>query len=237
MKRTFKLSREIRNTRDGYHLNSKYWQNWKENLTVLPEELREIAIGMILSDACMYKVSKHALIKFEQGYLQKEFLLHLFDIFKVYCFMIEPGNRITLHGPRKGLVKSLWFKTFSHYSFTDIWDLFYIEKDNKEKIKKIIKKNLIKNHLTARGLSFWVQGDGSLQKDKKTMILHTQSYNKAENLILSNELNEKFGFTSEVISHKEKYFVIKIKAKDAVLLKNLIEPYIHSSLSYKIPTV
>ena len=30
--------------------------------------MREIAIGMILSDACMYKISKDALIKFEQGY-------------------------------------------------------------------------------------------------------------------------------------------------------------------------
>ena len=44
---------------------------------------------MILSDACMYKVSKHALIKFEQGYLQEEFLFHLFSLFKEYCFMVE----------------------------------------------------------------------------------------------------------------------------------------------------
>jgi hypothetical protein len=112
------LSKEIRNYKDGYHLNSKYWQEWKENLPVLPKEIKDIAIGMILSDACMYKKSNHALIKFEQGYLQSEFLLHLFSIFKLYCFMNEPGKRITLDGTRKGLTKSLWFKTFSHYSFT-----------------------------------------------------------------------------------------------------------------------
>jgi len=48
-------------------------------------------------------------------------------------------------------------------------------------------------------------GDGSLNKDKKTMILHTQSYTKTENLILSRELNEKFGFSSPggVILHKK----------------------------------
>ena len=61
---------------------------------------------MILSDACMYKVSNHALIKFEQGYLQEKFLFHLFSIFKLYCFMIEPGQRIELRGERKGLIKS-----------------------------------------------------------------------------------------------------------------------------------
>jgi LAGLIDADG DNA endonuclease family len=89
-------------------------------LPSLPTDLIEIAIGMILSDACMYKVSKEAIIKFEQGYLQEEFIFHLFNLFKLYCFMTEPGKRITLYGPRKGLIKSFWFKTFSHVSFTEI---------------------------------------------------------------------------------------------------------------------
>ena len=91
--------------RDGHHLNSKYWQEWKKQLPALPLELTEVAVGMVLSDACMYKVSTQALIKFEQGYLQEGFLLHLFDIFKSYCFMEEPGRRVDLNGPRKGLTK------------------------------------------------------------------------------------------------------------------------------------
>jgi hypothetical protein len=80
-------------------------------------------------------------------------------------------------------------------------------------------------------------GDGSLQKDRKTMILHTQSYNKneAEHLILSRELNKKFGFKSEVILHKKKYFVVKFNSKDALTLHNLIKPYIIESMKYKIP--
>jgi hypothetical protein len=61
---------------------------------------------MILGDACMYKVSKHALIKFEQGYLQENFLFHLFDLFKLYCFMNTPGKRLELKGIREGQIKS-----------------------------------------------------------------------------------------------------------------------------------
>jgi hypothetical protein len=93
MKKNLILSKEIKNYRDGYHLNSKYWQEWKTKLPALSFELTEIAIGMILSDACMYKKSNHALIKFEQGYIQEEFLIHLFSLFKSYCFMVEPGRR------------------------------------------------------------------------------------------------------------------------------------------------
>jgi len=188
---------------------------------------------MILSDACMYKKSNHALIKFEQGYIQEEFLIHLFSLFKSYCFMDEPGKRIDLYGERKGLIKSFWFKTFSFYSFDEIWNLFYIKSN--DKAIKTIQECLILNHLTDRGLAYWIMGDGSLNKDKKTMILHTQSYTKTENLILSRELNEKFGFSSEVILHKKKYFVVKFNSKDALTLHNLIKPYIIESMKYKIP--
>jgi hypothetical protein len=93
--------------------------------------------------------------------------------------MTEPGQRIELRGERKGLIKSFWFKTFSHYSFTEArsdWELFYINN------KKIIQKNLIMNNLTDRGLAYYrrrIMGDGSLQKDNKTLILHTQSYTEA----------------------------------------------------------
>lgn len=233
MKKSLILLKEIKNYKDGYHLNSKYWQEWKNNLPELSIELKEIAIGMILSDACMYKKSKYPLIKFEQGYLQEKFLLHLFSIFKSYCFMNEPGKRITLNGKRKGLTKSLWFKTFSHFYFYEIWNLFYTESNNKA--IKILQIGLIKNHLTERGLAYWIMGDGSLQKDKKTMILHTQSYNQNENLILSKELNEKFGFNSEVILHKNFYFVIKFNSKDNFKLYNLIKPYIIEDMKYKLP--
>ena len=120
MKINKKSMKEIRNIKNGYHLNSKYWQEWKKKLPVLPHLLKEVSIGMVLSDASMSKKSNNAIIKFEQGYVQKEFLYHLFNIYKTYCFMVEPGKRFELRGARKGLIKSFWFKTFSHSSFTEI---------------------------------------------------------------------------------------------------------------------
>ena len=80
-------------------------------------------------------------------------------------------------------------------------------------------------------------GDGSLQKDKKTMILHTQSYSKNENIILSKELNDKFGFTTKVIKHKDKYHVLLFNSKDAKLLHDLIKEHVHFSMRYKLPSI
>lgn len=42
---------------------------------------------MVLGDGSLLRSSKESGIKFEQGYKQKEFLYHLFDLFSKYAFM------------------------------------------------------------------------------------------------------------------------------------------------------
>jgi hypothetical protein len=109
-----KVGKLIKNYKNGYHLNSPYWQNYKKTLPLLPQHCFEIAIGMILGDASIYKVSTQAYIKFEQGYKQQAFLEHLFDKFKNYCFMDQPGKRFLLNNPKtENQIKSFWFKSFS----------------------------------------------------------------------------------------------------------------------------
>jgi hypothetical protein len=103
-----KNKKTIHNFKHGFHYNSKYWQNYKHSLPSLPPSSFEIAVGMLLGDACMYKVSKQAYIKFEQGSKQKLFLNHLFCIFKVYTFMEKPSTRLHLHGVLQGKEKSFW---------------------------------------------------------------------------------------------------------------------------------
>mgnify|MGYP004505146133 CR=1 FL=1 len=96
---------------------------------MIDSKLFQLILGMVLSDATMYRVSNEALVKFELHFVradQKEFLFHLFGAeCKEYCFMTEPGIRKHIHGTKQGEVKSYWFKTFSHKSFSIIWDLFY----------------------------------------------------------------------------------------------------------------
>ena len=180
------MTKTIKNTRDGFHFNSPYWQNFKKTLPKLPQDCFDSAVGMILDDARMYYVSREALIKFQQGVKQKEFLFHLFDLFSNSCFMTEPGIRFE----KEGGVKSYWFKTFSFSDFTRLFLLMH-EKIN-GKWKKTIKEGLIRDYLTPRGLAYWIMCDGSLQKDKQTLILHTQSFSLEENTLLTRELNKKF---------------------------------------------
>jgi hypothetical protein len=183
---------------------------------------------MILGDAGLHKVSKEAYIKFEQGYKQKEFIEDLYNKFRLYTFMESIGTR---YNKNTDIIKSYWFKTYSYKTFTELWDLFY-NKDNLNK-GKIIKPNLIINELNGLGLTYWIMSDGSLQKDKKTLIFHTQNYTEEMNNILSKELNYKFNLHSKVIKHKGIYTVISIPDNEKI--NRLIKNNLIKSMLYKLP--
>lgn len=108
--------------------------------------------------------------------------------------MEKPGKCFYLSVLHKEKVKSFWFKTFSHSSFTQLFNLFYKETIYNSKLcrKKKISENLIKNYLTFKKLAYWIMCHGFLQKNKKTIILHTQGFTFKENHILSAELNMIF---------------------------------------------
>lgn len=137
--------------RNGHPFNSKYWQDWKKTLPIIDNSsvLFQVILGIVLSDATMYRTSREAIVKFEQGVDQKEFIFHLFDVCKQYCFITEPGIRYHIRGPKKGQVKSYWFKTFSHKSFTIIWDMFYFD----TKKSKSVSNDVIQS-LNEVGLSY-----------------------------------------------------------------------------------
>jgi hypothetical protein len=54
----------------------------------LSEELRGILVGLLLGDLYMQKRSKSTLnvrLMFLQGLLHKDYLVHLYELFKIYC--------------------------------------------------------------------------------------------------------------------------------------------------------
>lgn len=221
------LIKAIKNRRDGYHFASKYWQDYKKTLLPVPVNLIEVLVGIILGDATVFKQSKEAGVKFEQGYKQHSFMEHLFILFSVYRFMDLLGVRMEpANSTRAGLIKSYWFKTFSHPSFTTLYNLFYVNG------VKVIRPGLVLEHVTAVSLAYLVMSDGSLNGN--TLTLHTQSFTQAENLIFSQELNAKFGFSSKVVSHKS-YWVVVFPSSDGHKLQTILEPYIIPSMLYKLP--
>lgn len=100
--------------------------------------------------------------------------------------------------------------------------------------RKSYNWGLILNHLTAKGLAYWIMCDGSLQKNRKSIILHTQSFSHEENKMCANELAQRFGLDCQVIQHKKIYWVLYIVGPKNRIV-DLVKPYFHSSMYYKLP--
>jgi hypothetical protein len=104
--------------------------------------------------------------------------------------------------------------------------------------RKTISPALILDHLTPRGLAFWIMCDGSLQKNKKSIILHTQAFSYEENVLCAKELKTKFDLNCQVIKHKDKFWVLYIAGYDTeIKLLQLVKPYFLEipSMCYKLP--
>lgn len=140
----------MKNRREGHHHNSIYWKEYKSKLYKISDVLLEVYVGCMLGDATLRVKGNKCSMKFEQGYKNRDYLYHLFEISRRYVFSEGPGKRLELRGERKGEVKSYYFNTFTHEIFNKLKDLFIIDG------KKGVKEGLVKDNLTARGLAYWV---------------------------------------------------------------------------------
>ena len=127
----------------------------KENLT-LSEIQKETLIGVLLGDAHLSrpKPTHNTKLVFDQSNsLHKEYLLHLYDVFKSLT-NTEPYVTNRKPDTRTGKVyNSIRFSTLSLPYLNYYYELFY--KDG----RKIIPNN-INELLTARGLAYLIMDDG-----------------------------------------------------------------------------
>lgn len=234
MKTPLHTNKTTQYTRDGLLLTSASRQAYKKALPPLPQEVFEVAFGMTLGDAGIRRECREAYMKFEQGAKQRDFLFHVFDVLRAYCWMERPGTRYEKADRFK--IQSYWFYTFSHPTFTDLFRLFYTPSpDIPHKYTKGIREGLIRDFLTPRALAYWIMCDGYLHKNGKIVTLHTEGFAQQDVERASREVNQKWELHSRVACRRGKYFVIQFSTVDASRLRGLVAPYILECFSYKIP--
>lgn len=204
-----------------------------QSRTTLPPYLFEVAIGNRLGDRSQYTTkTKGSKIKLEQGRVHKDYLYHLFELYKGWTNYEKPYRyipKVTKGTYTRGVIKSYSFRIITHPAFNEIYDLFICNG------KKTYKEGQITNHLIAVGLSYCVRDDGSLQKNNE-IIQRTMGFTEKENIQIVKELNRKFRINSKVVCHKKKHQAIYIPASDArTMCKHLV--YLPDSMKYKMPLV
>lgn len=194
----------------------------------LSTDLKNILVGLLLGDLCAVKQIKGVNVRlhFEQGILHKDYLFHLYDLFKTYC-TTAPKTSNRLPDKRTGKTYTrVKFQTCSLPCLNNFYDLFYFEG------KKIIPQS-IGDLLTPLGLAYWLCDDGTFVKRIDNVIICTDSYSESEVDLLMTVLSNKFGLKCRKDNYGNGFRIVIVKSS-LNKLRELVQSHLPSSMLHKI---
>jgi len=194
----------------------------------LSEELRQILVGLLLGDlyAQKPKGGVNVYLGFKQSIVHKDYLLHLYDLFKIFSSQAPKLSNMAPHKLTGKVYSSMWFNTWSLPCFLSLYELFYVAGS------KVVPSN-IDELLTPLGLAYWIADDGGFNKRDRAVVLSTQSFSKEEVNLLVGVLNNKFKLNC-TINKNTNGFVIRIPSKSLPILQALLKDIMPAMMIYKI---
>lgn len=176
-----------------------------------------VILGSILGDGYIYPQGK---ICFEHGQLQKQYLFWKYQVLQNLAY---PKVAKVTRLDKRTNTKTISWRFFLRQYFRPLRSVFYREN------QKVIPQSLI-DWLTPELLAVWYMDDGYLDKGVYPLFM-TESFSKFDVELLSKMMKEKLDLEI-LVSQKNR---IRIKSKSIPKFFQLIEPFIHESLKYKLP--
>lgn len=188
-------------------------------------EFCDIAVGLLLSDAHAEKHGNGVRLSLNQGVCHKEFFdfvaKKLFDLGYVSHHNHQPLKNTDSKGNAH---YHLRLNSFTFSSLNWIHELFYVNG------KKVIKPEL-QTFISARALAYWISGDGGWANHGLRLATHSFTYSECGLLKNFLWLNFKLECT---IQPQGKYFVLLVKHSSMNNLRNIVLPFLHPSMHYKV---
>lgn len=189
------------------------------------ENIIEIIFGSLLGDGKleMGPRSRNARFGFIQADLHKEYFVFFFSKFSIlgttkyreYSYADKRTNKT---------YRSLNFWTKALPELTELYNMFYIDK------VKVVPKDL--SLLSPAALAHWIMQDGS-RSTSKGLYLCTDSFSEAEVKHLMKYIIDRYKISCSI--HKANgRFRIYILAKSVPIISNIVVPFMHESMLYKL---
>lgn len=197
--------------------------------TMNDEELRGAVIGMILGDGSL-SLQKGRCINAHMDYAhclkQREYAVWKAELLESLTTVRITDGVSHCRGKAYPKVRVL---TKTHPFYTHLWKRFY------HTGRKTVDRFLME-HLTSFGLALWYQDDGNLKNHENylTPMFETNNFNVAEHEILVKGLADKFHLEFRVNKLNAKYLYLRLRRKDREAFYNIVKPFIHPTMEYKI---
>lgn len=191
------------------------------------EDIISFLVGSLLGDCNAEKLMNGGVrFKFKQSSKHKDYLFFL------YKFLLKRGytnnNLPSLIKQKVGnkIHEAYCFNTYSYSSLLWLYKSFYKDKT------KIIPYNIY-DLLTPLSLAIWIQDDGTWKNPGIRIATNSFSFQEVE--LLKFTLEKKFNIQCSIHSFsKSKQYQLYIKKESIVLVRNLVLPFFHESMYYKL---
>lgn len=191
----------------------------------------EILIGILLGDACLQTESngKTYRLRISQSENHKDYLFHLYHVFENLTSSPPVRYQFTdTRNPNKKYFR--WsFATTQQVCFRFYGQQFYQNK------KKIVPK-LIHRWLKPTSIAYWYMDDGAQKWKGKSLGVRFCTDNFLYNDVkrLEHVLSKTYNLKTS-LQKKNIYYRIYVSSYSYVCLKQLIYPFLHTSMLYKFP--
>lgn len=190
-----------------------------------------VIVGMLLGDASIVKKYPNNIVLCHSDKV-KDYLDWKGTILSHYGYNKKKTRQMT------PVVKGKQYKAFIVDFVGDDVKWFYKGFYDQKTGKRAIKYNFIR-HLNQYGLAMWFMDDGNSgqRKDGASQFycLNTQAFDEKDQKLLIKMLKNRFGL--EPVIHKDKKYLklyFGAKNNNAKRLIELVSPYIHPDMAYKL---
>jgi ubiquinol-cytochrome c reductase cytochrome b subunit len=188
-----------------------------------------ILMGSLLGDAFAEQHGNGTRICFQQEYLNSHYLMWFHNYLSKFGYCNETTPKITTRLGKEGKLRYVSrFKTYTFTSFNWIHTAFYTEN------KKIVPCK-IEEFLSPLALSVWIMDDGVRSRVSSGLKLATNNFSLKEVEILANILRKKYNLKTSIIKTGVlNQYNIYIPKSSMIKLVEIIRPYLHTSMYYKL---
>ena len=206
-------------------LNMRKFINFSYNSKIFSQ-----IIGHLLGDGNLTVTwsSKNAYFIFTQTIIRFEYVWFVFNNIEFLCYSMPRLGSSNRHGKTS---YNIQVHTRSYPFLMQLYNDFYIKDNNGKKIKRVPFEMFY--WLNPISLAYWAMDDGGNTSSGSGFYLHTKGFNFYDVYYLVGLIHYKFGINCTVQNHKSRP-VIYIKSKSKERFIQLIYPYFHKTMLYKL---
>lgn len=193
--------------------------------TPLTQEQKDVMYGSILGDGYLRSTGHGSRsLVFSHGEKQLDYLKWKLGVFDRFVTTKTFG---VAYRDFHGNAPVYSFATVSHPEITEFYHFTHPDG------KKLVTEEWL-DLLSPLSLCVWYLDDGSLNKRYGTIVISTNSYSVAEQLLMIDFFERKYGLHPKLEKRRNEQYVLRINASESKAFRDIIRDYVPECMSYKL---